>query len=74
MAEPSWIGLSDIQTEAQWVWTDGTPADFLPWAPNQPDNWQGNEDCAHVRETPQAAPGRLNDEFCPATLESFCKK
>ncbi|KAL0965895.1 hypothetical protein UPYG_G00287370 [Umbra pygmaea] len=74
MPGPSWVGLSDIQIEGKWFWTDGTPSDFLPWAPDQPDNWQGNEDCGHIRGIYSPTPGLLNDDFCTTTLEFVCKK
>ena len=46
--------------------------DYLPWAHNQPDNWQGNEDCAHLRGN--VDPGTLNDAICTATKAFICKK
>lgn len=48
--------------------------DFLPWGPNQPDNWQNNEDCVHLRGIDHIEPGKLNDDFCTATREFICKK
>ncbi|XP_024286595.1 macrophage mannose receptor 1 [Oncorhynchus tshawytscha] len=74
MPAPSWVGLSDSRTEGVWVWSDGTPSDFLPWAPNQPDNWQGNEDCSNIRGFNHHEAGLLNDEFCTSTLEFVCRK
>ncbi|KAK7896517.1 hypothetical protein WMY93_021842 [Mugilogobius chulae] len=48
--------------------------DFLPWAPNQPDNWQNNEDCVHIRGMNHHEPGKLNDDFCTDAKEFICKK
>ena len=48
--------------------------DLLPWAPNQPDNWQDNEDCAHLRGMTHHEPGKLNDDFCTSTRDFICKK
>lgn len=48
--------------------------DFLPWAENQPDNWQNNEDCMHITGTTHNDPGKLNDDFCTATRDYICKK
>uniref|UniRef100_A0A665UEQ5 C-type lectin domain-containing protein n=1 Tax=Echeneis naucrates TaxID=173247 RepID=A0A665UEQ5_ECHNA len=70
----SWVGLNDINVEGQFVYTDGTPADFLLWAPNQPDNYQNNEDCVHLRGMNHHEAGKLNDDFCTSTMEYICKK
>lgn len=74
MPAEAWVGLNDKQTENTFVYVDGTPADFLPWAPNQPDNWQDNEDCVHIRGMNHHEPGKLNDDFCTATKDFICKK
>lgn len=50
------------------------PQDLLPWAPNQPDNWQDNEDCVQLRGMDHHEPGKLNDDFCTSTKEFICKK
>ncbi|XP_064204804.1 integrin alpha-X-like isoform X3 [Anguilla rostrata] len=54
ISETHWIGLSDRDTEGQWVWVDGTPLDRSGtqyWWKTEPDNWMGagdpsGEDCA----------------------------
>ncbi|XP_030005898.1 macrophage mannose receptor 1 [Sphaeramia orbicularis] len=74
MPAEAWVGLNDIQVEDQFVYTDGTPADFLPWGQNQPDNWQDNEDCVHLRGMNHPDPGKLNDDFCTTTRDFICKK
>uniref|UniRef100_A0A3B5KBC0 C-type lectin domain-containing protein n=1 Tax=Takifugu rubripes TaxID=31033 RepID=A0A3B5KBC0_TAKRU len=74
MPAAAWIGLNDISNENHFVYTDGTPADFVPWAPNQPDNWQDNEDCVQLRGMNHHEPGKLNDDFCTSTKEFICKK
>lgn len=48
--------------------------DFLPWAADQPDNWENNEDCMHITGTTHNDPGKLNDDFCTATRDYICKK
>lgn len=70
----AWIGLNDINTEGTFTYTDGTPADLLPWGPLQPDNWEGNEDCVHIRGMDHVEPGKFNDDVCTATHEFICKK
>ncbi|KAK1883605.1 Macrophage mannose receptor 1 [Dissostichus eleginoides] len=74
MPGEAWVGLNDIHNENQFVWIDGTAANLLPWAPNQPDNWQNNEDCVNLRGMNHHEPGLLNDDFCTATKEFICKK
>ena len=46
-----WIGLNDRQREGHYVWTDGTPVDYLAWAENQPDNYRGGEDCTEIKQS-----------------------
>ncbi|XP_056241166.1 lactose-binding lectin l-2-like [Seriola aureovittata] len=45
--QDSWIGLSDTQKEGRWMWSDGSAVNFLLWAPRQPDDKSGMEDCVH---------------------------
>lgn len=56
-----WIGLTDVQTEGQWLWTDGSLLDenLAFWTKNihnsEPDNWRvqdpDGEHCAQMGET-----------------------
>lgn len=44
-----WIGLSDTDRDAgDWIWVDGEPMAFAPWAEGQP-NFDGDEHCVHLR-------------------------
>ncbi|XP_072418197.1 lectin-like [Chiloscyllium punctatum] len=43
-----WIGLNDIYKEGTYLWTDGSPSDFMMWRLNQPDNFRGEENCVHA--------------------------
>ncbi|XP_066502466.1 lymphocyte antigen 75, partial [Hoplias malabaricus] len=74
MSRSSWVGLNDIRVEGHFEWTDGTAADFLEWEMNQPDNWQGNEDCVHIRGVEHWETGKLNDLPCTATYPFICQK
>lgn len=48
--------------------------DFLTWETNQPDNWQNNEDCVHIRGTEHQDTGKLNDLPCTSTYPFICQK
>ncbi|HYC76674.1 MAG TPA: C-type lectin domain-containing protein [Planctomycetota bacterium] len=39
----AFVGLSDEVVEGAWLWDDGTPATYLPWAPGQPDDAFGQD-------------------------------
>eukprot|EP00978_Attheya_sp_CCMP212_P032574 scaffold127978_cov65-Attheya_sp.AAC.2 len=41
------LGLTDIATEGNWVWSDGSEVSFTKWGGMQPDN-SNNEDCVHT--------------------------
>ncbi|PIO75721.1 lectin C-type domain protein [Teladorsagia circumcincta] len=91
-SDHTWIGLRrklflwNYLTENQkniydeWVWTDGTPVDYIEWAPNQPDNFDKSESCAQMFN---AATGTVDKQFdemawndikCSTKMKSFvCK-
>ncbi|XP_074546917.1 uncharacterized protein LOC141805663 [Halichoeres trimaculatus] len=74
MPGDAWIGMNDISVENTFVYSDGTPTDFFLWGHNQPDNWQNNEDCVHIRGATHTEAGKFNDDFCTSTKEFICKK
>ena len=63
-----WIGLSDLVTEGQMVWVDGTPATWTGFQPPQPDNWGSGEDCIHLFNT-----GSWNDNTCTSKRGELCE-
>jgi len=63
----TWLGASDIVTEGQWVWTDGTPWDFVDWTSDQPSNGSG-EDCLYMLDSNSFA-----DYTCSVQYSSVCK-
>jgi hypothetical protein len=68
-----WIGLhqSDLTT-----WLDGTSVNFTFWAPGEPNNWKGQENCVGTLGRPRfGEPGRFawNDRDCSFT-EKFVMK
>ncbi|XP_035285342.1 lactose-binding lectin l-2-like isoform X2 [Anguilla anguilla] len=64
-----WIGLTDIQKEGTWVWSDRSAVDFTTWNPGQPDDWQGVEDCVHANVPEQK---NWNDVYCSQTYHFIC--
>ena len=69
-----WIGLNDIDSEGEFRWLDGDiVGNENLWRPGQPNNHNGNEDCAHLnlfRDTPDAA----NDFLCSRLSHGLCEK
>ena len=43
-----WLGLDDITTEGTFVWSSGKQLSWSEWGTNQPDDSNGNEDCASI--------------------------
>ncbi|XP_043214027.1 lectin BRA-3-like [Amphibalanus amphitrite] len=68
----TWIGLNDIDTEGQFVWSDGTDVDFTNWRPGQPDN-HDNEDCVEVPDMRDPTAERWNDGNCDLDFHFICK-
>lgn len=62
-----WIGLSDLDTEGAYVWTDGTSLTFSSFHDGEPNDFGGDEDCVHAR-----GDGLWNDVHCSAALASVC--
>lgn len=59
-----WIGLSDLDQEAIWLWTDGTAPIYLNWSPSEP-NGGTKENCVNMWDG-----GTCNDLYCD-WLEPF---
>eukprot|EP00638_Chattonella_subsalsa_P011469 CAMPEP_0117797624 /NCGR_PEP_ID=MMETSP0948-20121206/12643_1 /TAXON_ID=44440 /ORGANISM="Chattonella subsalsa, Strain CCMP2191" /LENGTH=277 /DNA_ID=CAMNT_0005629063 /DNA_START=107 /DNA_END=940 /DNA_ORIENTATION=- len=65
----SWIGYNDIKEEGIFEWVDNSTTAFENWNGPQPDDFQGNEDCATMR----LQDGQWNDRRCLAHLPYICK-
>jgi len=63
-----WVGISDAAVEGTYVTVLGSPATFLPWAANEPDN-NGNQDCVRVI----AASAQLETLTCGTTAPAICE-
>lgn len=60
-SNPHWIGLTDNEEEGKWTWLDGTDyaSSYKSWMPNEPNDDNKNEDCAHMWTN-----GNWNDKKC----------
>ena len=68
LSDIGWIGLSDVETESVWVWSDGTNTDYTNWdVPFEPNGGTG-ENCVDVVGTGQ---GHWNDYPCHWTVHLF---
>ncbi|XP_076027201.1 uncharacterized protein LOC143016650 isoform X2 [Genypterus blacodes] len=65
-----WIGLSDLDNEGQWRWVDGTGLTYRIWAPEEPNDEYGGEDCVELLQKFNA----WNDASCSAMKHSVCEK
>ena len=60
--------MNDIDVEGQFMYTDGTVADYFTWRVNQPNNYMNDEDCVLL-----LADGTMIDIGCDAESFVFCK-
>jgi hypothetical protein len=65
-----WIGASDQAVEGRQVWSGGAPLVYTNWAPGQPDDYLGIEDCT-VKQRPQ---GNWNDVPCSDLNAYVCER
>ena len=64
-----WIGASDIDAEGSWEWDSNMDAlTWKDWAPNQPNNENGNQHCAAIQGN-----GKWGDFACSDTREFICQ-
>lgn len=66
-----WMGANDIKTEDSWVWTDETPVNFTDWWYNEPNNYDGDEDCAMWRRWWTNGDFKWNDAPCNGRYGTF---
>jgi hypothetical protein len=63
-----WIGLTDRQEEGVFAWEDGSPVDYTNWAPGEPNDSNGLEDCVQ-----RAWDGHWMDVDCNSWLATVCE-
>uniref|UniRef100_A0A8C9Z632 C-type lectin domain-containing protein n=1 Tax=Sander lucioperca TaxID=283035 RepID=A0A8C9Z632_SANLU len=66
--ERTWMGGFDSVQEGVWMWSDGSTFDYKSWAPGQPDNTDGVENCLENYND------KWNDNSCPKVFPFLCSK
>lgn len=61
-----WIGYTDVVTEGAFLWLDGSPFGYTNWAPSEPNNSGGNENCTQMYPN-----GQWNDLNCASGAASI---
>ena len=65
----TWIGLSDLVQEGVWRWESGVAYRYSRWAPGEPNNSGGSENCAGTNFN---GVGVWNDFTCNTVLPFAC--
>jgi hypothetical protein len=69
--QDSWLGASDFEDEGTFRWVDGDEVDpDGSWAPAQPDNFEGRENCLELREQDD----NWNDVPCLSPKLALCER
>ncbi len=63
------LGINDIASESEFIWTDGAPVSFTNWSEGEPNDSGMAEDCGELRGTT----GEWNDISCDAARYFACK-
>ncbi|XP_073729801.1 uncharacterized protein [Misgurnus anguillicaudatus] len=63
-----WIGLSDNEVEGRWKWVDNSTLNTSFWAPGDPRNHTGNEDCVQSNSSVWVT------YTCDARFKWICEK
>ncbi|XP_017009016.2 accessory gland protein Acp29AB-like [Drosophila takahashii] len=63
-----WLGINDSASEGQYVSVaSGRRAPFLKWKPDEPNDFDGAEECIHLYN------GEMNDLFCSREHVFLCQ-
>jgi Lectin C-type domain len=69
--EKTWIGLNDLRRKHTFSWADGSAGAYTHWAPGEPNDAGGHEDCGQLnRYFPDDG---WNDEDCDQPLLFVCE-
>jgi hypothetical protein len=66
----AWIGLNDRDNEHTFVWSDGMPLLVVSWWRNQPNDFDGQQNCVYINR----GQGRWNDLGCGRKFPFVCKR
>ncbi|XP_041751389.1 macrophage mannose receptor 1 [Coregonus clupeaformis] len=69
----AWIGLSAQDPNAGYTWTDGSPLSFQHWMEGEPNNYNGVESCAEMRNSFWDEEGSWNDVNCEGYNDWLCE-
>ena len=65
----TWIGLHrDSSNKSRWQWIDGSLVVYLNFTSNQPNKWNGTEDCVEMYPS-----RKWNDLNCNTSLHYSCE-
>uniref|UniRef100_A0A8C6SZE4 C-type lectin domain-containing protein n=1 Tax=Neogobius melanostomus TaxID=47308 RepID=A0A8C6SZE4_9GOBI len=59
----AWIGYSDAQTEAAWLWINSDRSTHTGWCPGEPNNAGGHQNCALIDWTGMQSYHRINTKW-----------
>ncbi|XP_038668026.1 lectin-like [Scyliorhinus canicula] len=65
----TWIGLNDIGKEGNYVWSNGTPTNYLMWRSRQPDNLGSIRNCVEMGHW---GSNSWNDAHCSLKYPFIC--
>jgi spore coat protein CotH len=68
--EEVWIGLSDVEVEGDFAWSDGSPLEFVAWLEGEPTPPPESEE----RDCVLSRPGGWVDIFCGEPLPFVCSR
>ncbi|XP_071264034.1 CD209 antigen-like protein E [Salvelinus alpinus] len=70
----AWIGLTDSVTEGTWKWVDDTSLTTGYWGSEQPDDYEGQEDCVEIYYGQDNPVKTWNDDKCGTNHNWICEK
>ncbi|XP_066204748.1 pulmonary surfactant-associated protein D-like [Saccopteryx leptura] len=66
---PAFLSMTDSKTEGKFTYPSGEPLVYSNWAPGEPNNSGGDEDCVEIYDTN----GKWNDKSCAETRLVVCE-